>query len=113
MNLFGLHQVFFKTEDKSISRFENYSRMVYDFSVEEMISLINRIEEEFGIGRALHKEVMTGVNYLGKDFYSEEYWLIFSDRLVVIKFDGHQIPFNSYLKRKKRNEIIDIIIDGE
>jgi len=79
-----------------------------DIELDDLIKLISDVENIRGLGKSLHKEAYTGIDYLGNkvSFISYVIWEETGD-IYKYNFDEDWIPLN----RKKRDETIKKIID--
>lgn len=79
-----------------------------DIELDDLIKLISDVENIRGLGKSLHKEAYTGIDYLGNEVVFSSY-VIWEESGDIYKynFDEEWIPLN----RKKRDETIKKIID--
>lgn len=79
-----------------------------DIEFNDLIKLISDVENIRGLGKSLHKEAYTGIDYLGNEVFFSSY-VIWEESGDIYKynFDEDWIPLN----RKKRDETIKKIID--
>jgi hypothetical protein len=88
-----------------------------DIDFDGLLKLIRDIEKSglgksgLGLGKSLHQEAFTGLDYLGNKvkFYSYITW---TDKIVYrYKFDKNWIPFNAEILRRNRDEKLNRIIN--
>ncbi len=82
-----------------------------DIKLEDLLKLINDVETKRGLGKSLHKEALTGVDYLGNSvkFCSYVIWQD-NDKIWKYNFDQSWIPLNDEILRRDREKKIDTII---
>jgi hypothetical protein len=81
-----------------------------DIDFDGLLKLIRDIEKS-GLGKSLHQEAFTGLDYLGNKvkFYSYITW---TDKIVYrYKFDKNWVPFNAEILRRNRDEKLNRIIN--
>ena len=83
-----------------------------DIELDDLIKLISDIENIRGLGKSLHKEAYTGIDYLGNEIVFSSYvvWEESGD-IYKYNFDEEWIPLNSFIIKQKRDETIKKIID--
>jgi hypothetical protein len=88
-----------------------------DIDFDGLLKLIRDIEKSglgksgLGLGKSLHQEAFTGLDYLGNKvkFYSYITW---TDKIVYrYKFDKNWVPFNAEILRRNRDEKLNRIIN--
>lgn len=97
-----------------------------DVDIYQLLTIMNVVEQKRGIGSSIHSEVITGVDYLGKQVKFDSY-LLFDDNYKCYKynFDENIIPLNpnpnlimsvnellSEIIRQKRNDNIDELFNS-
>jgi len=83
-----------------------------DIEFDDILKLINQIEiDRNGLGRNLHKEAFTGIDYLGNKVQFSSYVVWQEDgEIFKFNFNSDLIPFDSeILKRSRDSKIISII----
>ena len=83
-----------------------------DIELDDLIKLISDIENIRGLGKLLHNEAYTGIDYLGNEVVFSSYvvWVESGD-IYKYNFDESWIPLNSFIIKQKRDETIKKIID--
>ena len=79
--------------------------------IDDILKLINQIENERGLGRNLHKEAFTGIDYLGNkvQFSSYVIWQEYGE-IFKFNFNSDLVPFDSEILRRNRDTKISSII---
>ena len=69
-----------------------------DIELDDLIKLISDIENIRGLGKSLHKEAYTGIDYLGNEVVFSSYvvWEESGD-IYKYNFDEEWIPLNSFI----------------
>ena len=82
-----------------------------DIEFDDILKLINQIENERGLGRNLHKEAFTGIDYLGNkvQFSSYVIWQEYGE-IFKFNFNSDLVPFDSEILRRNRDTKISSII---
>ena len=83
-----------------------------DIEFDDILKLINQIENDHnGLGRNLHKEAFTGIDYLGNKVQFSSYVIWQEDgKIFKFNFNSDLIPFDSEILRRNRDsKIISII----
>ena len=82
-----------------------------DIEFDDILKLINQIENERGLGRNLHKEAFTGIDYLGNKVQFSSYVIWQEDgKIFKFNFNSDLIPFDSEILRRNRDSKISSII---
>ena len=82
-----------------------------DIEFDDILKLINQIENERGLGRNLHKEAFTGIDYLGNKVQFSSYVIWQEDgKIFKFNFNSDLIPFDSEILRRNRDSNINSII---
>ena len=83
-----------------------------DIELDDLIKLISDIENIRGLGKSLHNEAYTGIDYLGNEVVFSSY-VVWEESGYIYKynFDEEWIPLNSFIIKHKRDEAIKKIID--
>lgn len=90
-----------------------------DIKLEDLLKLIDDVETKRGLGKSLHKEAFTGVDYLGNQvkFCSYVIWQLNEnnprqedDKIWKYNFDQNWIPLNDEILRRDREEKINQIL---
>ena len=104
MNINNIVKCKFLKSDETITD-SNIKEIDIEFN--DLIKLISDVENIRGLGKSLHKEAYTGIDYLGNEVFFSSYviWCESGD-IYKYNFDEDWIPLN----RKKRDETIKKII---
>ena len=85
-----------------------------DIEFNDLLKLINDIEKiKGGLGKSLHQEAFTGIDYLGNDIKFSSYVIWTENEIFKYNFSESLVPFNDEilrLKIKRRDERIDDIL---
>lgn len=83
-----------------------------DIEIDDILKLINQIENDRnGLGRNLHKEAFTGIDYLGNKVQFSSYVIWQEDgKIFKFNFNSDLIPFDSEILRRNRDSKISSII---
>lgn len=83
-----------------------------DIEFDALFKLINQIENtRNGLGRNLHKEVFTGIDYLGNKVQFSSYVIWQDDgKIFKFNFDSDLVPFDAEILRRSRDTKISNII---
>lgn len=108
MNINNIIKCKFLKSDETITG-SNITEIV---EIDDLLKLISDIENIRGLGKSLHKEAYTGIDYLGSEVVFSSYvvWEKSGD-IYKYNFDEKWIPLNSFIIRQKRDETIKKIID--
>ncbi len=92
---------------------EGFDLPIEEFYIEvdELLKLIVKIGELNGsiFASSLHNNLMTG--YVNKwEIQCDTYCIRYGHKILKLKFDGTQIPFNDYIVRREREKKINGII---
>jgi hypothetical protein len=101
---------FLKSGDYISTTGEEIIEINVDF--DQLLGIISEIElKRDGLGKSLHKEAFTGVDYLGNKVSFSSY-VVWQDNGKIYKynFDENLIPFNAELISRNREEKIQNII---
>lgn len=85
----------------------DYSLYEYDIDFDDLLKLINRVESEIGLGKSLHKEAFTGVDYLGNPVKFNSYLIWTVDKIFKYNFGENLVPFNAEILKRNRDKKID------
>ena len=79
-----------------------------DIELDDLIKLISDIENIRGLGKSLHNEAYTGIDYLGNEVVFNSYvvWEESGD-IYKYNFDEEWIPLNSFIIKQKRDEKLE------
>jgi len=77
---------------------------------EGLIKLIFDVEEKHGLGKLLHKEAFTGIDYLGNTIKFNSYVLWTEEEIIKYNFDENLVPFDTEILRRKRENYINRIL---
>ncbi len=82
-----------------------------DIELEDLLKLIDDVETKRGLGKSLHKEAFTGVDYLGNSvkFCSYVIWQE-DDKIWKYNFDENWVPFEGEILKRNRDKNIDNIL---
>jgi len=83
-----------------------------DIEFDDILKLINQIEiDRNGLGRNLHKEAFTGIDYLGNKVQFSSYVVWQEDgEIFKFNFNSDLIPFDSEILKRSRDSKISSII---
>ena len=84
-----------------------------EIEFDDLLRLICEVEEKRGIGRSLHKEAFSGIDYLGNEVKFNSYIIWTEDEIFKYNFSENYTPFNSEILRRKRNKNIDDVIGND
>ena len=109
MNINSIIKVKFLKRDETITG-SNIKEI--DIELDDLIKLISDIENIRGLGKSLHNEAYTGIDYLGNEVVFSSYvvWEESGD-IYKYNFDESWIPLNNFIIKQKRDETIKKIID--
>ena len=109
MNITNILKVKFLKSDETITG-SNIKEI--DIEFDDLIKLISDIENIGGLGKSLHNEAYTGIDYLGNQVVFRSYvvWEESGD-IYKYNFDESWIPLNNFIIKQKRDETIKKIID--
>lgn len=122
MNINSIIKCKFLKRDETIPRLAGYTGPMYcpagsniteiDIEIDDLLKLISDVESLGGLGKSLHKEAYTGIDYLGNEVVFSSYvvWEESGD-IYKYNFDEEWIPLNSFIIKQKRDETIKKIID--
>lgn len=116
MIITNIIKVKFLKSDETITTFlapKNGSNITeIDIEIDDLLKLISDIENIRGLGKSLHKEAYTGIDYLGNKVVFSSYvvWEESGD-IYKYNFDEEFIPLNRFIIKQKRDETIKKIID--
>ena len=96
---------------------------VVDIEFDDLLKLIDEIENtRDGLGRNLHKEAFTGIDYLGKKVEFSSY-VIWQEDGKIFKFDFNSdlVPFDDEILRRSRDskicsityDVVDKLLDNK
>ena len=111
MNINKIIKVKFLKPQESVSTTGEVLTEV-DIVFEDMLKLIDEIENtRNGLGRNLHKEAFTGLDYLGNKVQFSSYVIWQEDgKIFKFNFNSDLIPFDSEILRRNRDSKISSII---
>ena len=76
-----------------------------DIDFEDLLKIISDIEtQKEGLGKNLHKEAFTGVDYLGNLVKFSSYVIWTNNKIYKYNFDENWMPFDDELLRRDRDE---------
>jgi hypothetical protein len=84
-----------------------------DIDFNQLLDIISEIElKRDGLGKRLHKEAFTGIDYLGNQvkFSSYVIWQD-DDKIYKYNFDENFIPFDNEILRRDRDAKLNKIIE--
>ena len=91
-----------------------FAEVETDIEFNDLLKLINDIEKiKGGLGKSLHQEAFTGIDYLGNDIKFSSYVIWTENEIFKYNFSESLVPFNDEilrLKIKRRDERIDDIL---
>jgi hypothetical protein len=104
MNINNILKVKFLKSDETILG-SNITEI--DIELDDLIKLISDVENIRGLGKSLHKEAYTGIDYLGNEVFFSSYvcWEESGD-IYKYNFNEDYVPFNSFVIKQKRDEAI-------
>ena len=106
MNNFKVNKVSFKKVNEEVI---SYNIELYlDFY--ELLDIINNIESK-GLGKSIHIEAFTGIDYLGNKISYDSYLVYTDTKLYKYNFNSDLIPFNNEILIRKRDINIDKLIN--
>jgi hypothetical protein len=114
MNINNILKVKFLKSDETINPNPFFHKSIIgsniteiDIELDDLIKLISDVENIRGLGKSLHKEAYTGIDYLGNEVVFSSYvvWVESGD-IYKYNFDEEWIPLNSFIIKQKRDEVI-------
>ena len=81
-----------------------------DIEFNDLLKLISDVEEKRGLGKSLHKEAFTGIDYLGNEVKFNSYVIWAENEIFKYNFDESLVPFNNEILRRNRDKTIDDIL---
>lgn len=76
----------------------------------DLLKLISDVEEKRGLGKSLHKEAFTGIDYLGNVVKFNSYVIWTENEIFKFNFDESLVPFNNEILRRNRNQTINDVL---
>jgi len=77
---------------------------------EDLLILINKVEKEAGLGKSLHKEAFSGIDFLGDVVNFDSYIIVLNDvkkiRIFKYNFDKNFIPFDVKIREKNIDNLL-------
>jgi hypothetical protein len=73
-----------------------------DIELDNLLKLISDVEEKRGLGKSLHKEAFTGIDYLGNEIKFNSYVIWTENEIFKYNFSESYIPLNLEILRRKR-----------
>jgi hypothetical protein len=81
-----------------------------DIEFNDLLKLINDIEKiKGGLGKSLHKEAFTGIDYLGNDIKFSSYVIWTENEIFKYNFSESLVPFNDEIIKRRDERIDDIL----
>ncbi len=84
-----------------------------DIEFDDLLKLIEEIENtRNGLGRNLHKEAFTGIDYLGNKVQFSSY-VIWQEHVEIFKFNFNSdlVPFDGEILRRRRDSKVNSIFN--
>ena len=83
-----------------------------DIELDNLLKLISDVEEKRELGKSLHKEAFTGIDYLGNEIKFSSYVIWTENEIFKYNFSESLVPFNNEILRRKRDKNIDDILSA-
>jgi hypothetical protein len=104
-------KVKFLKPNESISTTNGYSFTEDDIEFDDLITLLNDIENiKGGLGKSLHNEAFTGIDYLGNGIKFNSYVIWTENEIFKYNFDESLVPFNNEILKRNRDKTIDDVL---
>jgi hypothetical protein len=81
-----------------------------NIELDNLLKLISDVEEKRGLGKSLHKEAFTGIDYLGNEVKFNSYVIWTEKKILKYNFDESLVPFNNEILKRNRDKKIDDIL---
>ena len=82
-----------------------------DIELDNLLKLISDVEEKKrGLGKSLHKEAFTGIDYLGNEVKFNSYVIWTENEIFKYNFSETLVPFNNEILKRNRDKTIDDIL---
>jgi len=78
-----------------------------DIELDNLLKLISDVEEKRGLGKSLHKEAFTGIDYLGNPVKFNSYVIWTENEIFKYNFSENLVPFNNEILKRNRDKTID------
>jgi hypothetical protein len=117
MDINNIIKVKFLKSDETISG-QNITET--DIELDNLLKLISDVEEKRGfggpsmiraaaknLGKSLHKEAFTGIDYLGNPVKFNSYVIWTENEIFKYNFSENLVPFNNEILKRNRDKTID------
>ena len=101
MNFDKILKVKFLKSDETIL---GKSITVKDIELDDLLKLISDVEEKRGLGKSLHKEAFTGIDYQGNVIKFSSYVIWTENEIYKYNFSENYIPLTTSIKGKNDYE---------
>jgi hypothetical protein len=81
-----------------------------DIELDNLLKLISDVEEKRGLGKSLHKEAFTGIDYLGNPVKFNSYVIWTENEIFKYNFSESLVPFNNEILKRNRDKTIDDLL---
>jgi len=107
MDINNIIKVKFLKSDETIS---NSNIIETDIELDNLLKLISDVEDKRGLGKYLHKEAFTGIDYLGNVVKFNSYVIWTENEIFKYNFDESLVPFNNEILKRNRDQTIDDVL---